>query len=151
VGSFEDTASEYLIKTGQFVTEIDPDINMDLHTFMRSSLRNNRLFRVVFSTSVIEHVEKDEEFLSDICELLEPGGLGIITCDFKNDWKAGDPVIVPDFRFYTEKDLKFRLGKIIQKHDCELVDCPDWTGKPDFNLGGFDYSFATFVFRKDNK
>ncbi len=36
---------------------------------------------------------------------------------------------------------------------CELVDTPKWDcPNPDFNyLGKYQYTFATFVFRKKNK
>jgi SAM-dependent methyltransferase len=155
VGCFEDTAYEVLHRYGLSVTGIDPDVNFYLHEFVRivGGEYNQSYpdkYDVIFSTSVIEHVPDDEQFMEDICLLLKPGGLGILTCDYNNNYKAGDLLPYSDLRFYTENDLKFRLGKIIHKHDCEFVDTPDWTGEPDFSHDGCNYSFATFAFRKNN-
>jgi len=147
VGSFEDTASSYLKKKhGYNIVDIDPQINTDLHYYVYHYADK---FDVVFSTSVIEHVPNDESFIEDICLSLKPGGLAILTCDYNNDYQKGDILPYSDVRFYTENDLKFRLGKIIAKFDCALVDCPDWSGKRDFIHDGCNYSFATYTFRKD--
>ena len=149
VGSFEDTASECLGVFGVPVVNIDSSLNHDLNKFTEVvGGEYPDSYGIVFSTSVIEHVDDDDQFLKDMCSLLEPGGLGIITCDFKDDWRVGDPVIVPDLRFYTKKRL-MGFKKTLKDCDCKLVDKPNWVGDPDFNLGGFDYSFATFVFRKN--
>lgn len=145
VGSFEDSSSAYLEKFNIPATNIDPDINVDLHTFLLST---KDTFDIIFSTSVIEHVEDDELFIKDICKLLTPDGIAILTCDFNNDYKIGDEVIYPDFRFYTEEDLNIRLRRIIEEYNCTLVGDVDWSGEPDFHLVGFDYSFATLMFRK---
>jgi SAM-dependent methyltransferase len=145
VGCREDTAYEYLTKLGYFITGIDPEVNCDLHTFYEQT---DDVFDVIFSVSVIEHVKDDEEFIDEICKLLKPGGLAILTCDFKNDYKKGDPLIYPDFRFYTEVDLGNRLRTIIENNNCTYVGTPNWYGKPDFQLDGFNYSFATIMFRK---
>lgn len=147
VGSFEDTAFECLLRYGLSAVGIDPDINYDLHSFRLKT--EPATFDIIFSTSVIEHVKDDEEFMEDICLLLKNGGLGIITCDFNNNYKAGDLLPYSDLRFYTEEDLRTRLTNIIRKHGCKLVDVPDWTGELDFSHDGCNYSFATFVFRKD--
>ena len=149
VGSFEDTASECLGKHGIVITNIDPDINMDLHTFMDSDYRNGRLFNVVFATSVLEHVGDDNEFIRDVCTLLTPGGLGVITCDFNNNYKVGDKLPYSNLRFYTKKDFT-KFKKILKELDCKLVDKPDWSGDPDFTHDGCSYSFGTFVFRKNS-
>lgn len=146
VGCFEDTAYETMLRDGKLVVGIDPDLNVDLHTY--TTRLHTGPFDVVFSTSVIEHVEDDEQFIKDVCFMLKPGGLAVLTCDFNNNYKPGDKLPYSDLRFYTEKDLKFRLGKIIHKAGCEWVDTPDWTGEPDFIHDGCNYSFATMVFRK---
>lgn len=146
VGSFEDSSSAYMEKLGIPVTNIDPDINVDLHTFLLST---KDTFDIIFSTSVIEHVEEDELFIKDICTLLSDGGVAILTCDFNNEYKIGDKVIYPDFRFYTEEDLNARLRQIIEDYGCTLVGDIDWSGEPDFHLVGFNYSFATLMFRKN--
>jgi len=146
VGSFEDTASECLALKGVPVVNIDPEINTDLHYYVYNHAIK---FDIVFSTSVIEHVQNDEEFIEDICLSLKKGGLAVVTCDFNNSYVEGNKLPSTDLRFYTENDLKFRLGKIIRKYDCSLVDCPDWSGEPDFIHEDINYSFATLVFRKE--
>lgn len=145
-GSYEDTANEYLKTLGLSITEIDPLLNVDLHKF---KLLAKDLYNIIFSTSVIEHVPDDEQFIADICSLLEPGGTAILTCDFKEGWKKGDPVHPLDCRFYTEYDLNVRLRAVLEMCDCRLVGEPMWKGRPDFFFDGFAYSFATLVFRKN--
>lgn len=143
VGSFEDTACEYLKRKGIKITAIDPLENMDLHTFRKQT---KETFDIIFSTSVIEHVKNDEEFISDMCLLLKLGGVCVLTCDFKDGWKSGDPVHPLDCRFYTEEDLNVRLHNIIKKYGYSLVGEPNWKGKPDFFFDGFAYNFATLTF-----
>ena len=147
VGSFEDTASEFLKILGFEVEEVDPMLNYDLETFVTKPTTRENSYDVIFSTSVIEHVEKDDEFLMLISDLLKPGGIAVLTCDFCDTYKVGDPKPAVDYRFYTQKDIKERLlSKII---DCSLVDEPHWDcPNPDFNYGGFNYTFGTIVLRK---
>lgn len=146
VGSFEDTASACLDAKGIYHIKIDPDVNnLDLHTFKESY---EGFFDIIFSTSVLEHVKNDVEFIGDMCSLLKSDGLGVITCDFNNSYKLGDKLPYSDERFYTKKDFsKFR--KIIKEYYCKLVDRGEWDGEPDFTHDGCNYSFATFVFRKE--
>lgn len=145
VGCYEDTAFEYLKALGANVAGIDPMYEYDLHTFTQA---HNIKFDVVFATSVIEHVANDEEFIHDICYLLKPNGIGILTMDFKDDYKKGDPLPATDVRFYTKYDLETRLHKILVDNDCELMEEPDWSDKDNFIYQGHQYSFATYVFRK---
>lgn len=146
IGSFEDTASACLAEFDAEVVNIDPSTNYDLHTFKQMFMGYE--YGIIFSTSVIEHVPDDEEFIQDICDMLEPGGLAVLTCDYNNSYKVGDKLPYSDLRFYTENDLKFRLGKIVHKNNCDFIDTPDWSGEPDFTHDGCNYSFATFIFRK---
>jgi SAM-dependent methyltransferase len=146
VGSFEDTACATLKASGTHVKEIDPDVNgLDLHKFF---LMAREKFDIIFSTSVLEHVKNDTLFIEEICKLLKQGGIAIITTDFKDDYKSGDPLPYSDERFYTSKDITVRLRQIINANDCELVDEPDYTDVDNFVYQGHTYSFATIVFRK---
>ncbi len=159
VGAYEDTASETLRKLGYNITEIDPlddiwspmnygdIIKSDLNTFYHNN--QHRKFDVVFSTSVIEHVEDDELFISQICKLLNSKGYGVLTCDFNNDYKPGDRKPVVDYRLYTIEDFVSRFSKILSDNDCVIVEPYNWSGSPDFDNGQAIYSFATFVFRKN--
>ena len=145
-GSYQDTAAELLRFSGIAVYDVDPVINCDLHTFKG---RAETKYDMVISTSVLEHTTNDEEFIADICDLLEPDGIAVLTCDFKDDYKAGDNVPYTSNRFYTTYDLTVRLPIILAQHGCSLVDVPDYTARDTFIWDGINYSFASFVFRKD--
>lgn len=145
VGSFEDTACEALKSYGRNIHEIDPEINISLDTFFKSTTQK---FDVVFSTSVIEHVGNDEIFLDQICKLIKPGGYGVLTCDFNNDYKIGDAKPKEDYRLYTKHDLLGRLNKILLDNGCSLYGEINYDAKPDFHYGGCVYSFATYTFVK---
>ena len=97
---------------------------------------------------IVEHVEDDELFIKQIYDLLAPGGTAILTCDYKDQYKPGDPLPPEDFRLYTQKDFKERLLPLIK--DGSLVDTPRWDcTDPDFAYAGCRYTFATLVFRKN--
>jgi hypothetical protein len=148
VGSYEDTASMALIKMGFEVEEIDPMINYYLQEFYTKPSTAKNYYQIIFSTSVIEHDPNDESFIKCISGLLAPGGIAVLTCDYKDGWRPGQPKPEVDARFYTKYDLEQRLLSYIP--DCELVDLPDWhCPNPDFNyLGKYQYTFATFCIRK---
>jgi SAM-dependent methyltransferase len=110
VGSFEDTACESLKKLGREIDAIDPVVNYDLETFSRLDTTVRGGYDVIFSTSVIEHVPDDEGFLQTILELLAPGGVAVLTMDYKDGWRPGDPKPAVDRRLYTREDL---LGRFI--------------------------------------
>ena len=155
VGCFEDTACATLdlYLKGRLIG-IDPGlpagetsagrIACDLHTFMRPPLP---LFDCVFATSVLEHVPDDGLFLAEMCEALAPGGLGLLTADYKADYEAGDPLPASNVRFYTPTEVE-RLGQILNGKGCGWVDAPDLCGEPDFVYQGHHYSFLGLAFRK---
>lgn len=146
VGCFEDTAFETLKKRDYNIIGIDPAIDFDLHSYLNGKRIGG--YDIAFSTSVIEHVKNDEEFIRDMCILLNNGGYGVLTTDFKEDYKKGDPLPYSDERFYTRYDLEVRLRGVIRSEECDLLDEPDYSGKDNFVYQGHHYSFATFVFRK---
>jgi SAM-dependent methyltransferase len=148
VGSYEDTASIGLQKMGYTVDEIDPMINYFLQEFYTKPTVKKESYDIVFSTSVIEHDPNDQTFMECIEGLLKPGGIAVITCDYKDGWKSGQPKPIEDARFYTKTDLTTRLLGYVPK--CDLVDDPQWDcANPDFNyLGKYQYTFASFVIRK---
>ena len=145
VGHYEDTAYETLLKDGIAMTAIDPVINMDLDKFFKTTQDK---FDIVFSTSVIEHVVDDEAFIGQICKLLNYAGVGILTCDFKESYKKGDPIPPEDVRLYTSHDITVRLREILQKNGCDLIAPVDYSGEPDFRYANVNYSFASLVFQK---
>jgi SAM-dependent methyltransferase len=148
VGAYEDTSYEYLSRRGMRIVAIDPVLNVNLHTFATSSEPSS--YNIIFSCSVIEHTHDDMEFIRDIINLLRPGGIGILTCDFKNNWKQGDRVPFTSNRFYTEQDLQGRFKDLLEEHKCHYVDTPRWSNqKYEFEWEGIRYDFATMVFRKE--
>jgi len=148
VGSYEDTASMSLIKMGFKVEEIDPMLNYSLQEYFTKPSTVKNSYDIIFSTSVIEHDLDDESFIKCIADLLAPGGMAIITCDYKDGWKPGEPKPEVDARFYTKQDLRDRLLPLMS--NCRLADEPQWDcPNPDFNyLGKYQYTFATFVVKK---
>ncbi|SRR5579862_3998031 len=148
VGGFEDTAAAGLKAMGVWFEDIDPAFNYDLHTFLTKPSTVKGGYDIVFSTSVLEHVEDDERFVRDIASLLAPGGLAILTCDYNDSYRPGKPIPPEDFRFYTQSDFRKRL--LPAAPDCSLVDEPRWEcPNPDFSYAGCAYTFATLVFRKN--
>jgi SAM-dependent methyltransferase len=146
VGSFEDTALETLRAHDPHLhlTAIDPALNYSLHDFQK---HNRDTFECVFSTSVIEHVPDDEQFVRDLCDCLTVDGVCILTADYRADWKPGDPLPATDVRLYTPADIE-RLGRVLESKGCYWIDQPDLAGAPDFHYQGHDYSFVALVFKK---
>ena len=126
-------------------------INYDLNTYFHKPSTLKGSYDIIFSTSVIEHVENDELFITQIAELLAPGGTAILTCDYNDQYHPGYPIPDVDFRFYTQKDFKERFLPLIK--DCSLVDEPQWDcSHPDFVYAGkYRYTFATLVFQKQQQ
>jgi len=148
IGSYDDTAAAALKKLGYRMDEVDPVLNYDLSTFMHKPSTIKGSYDIIFSTSVIEHVENDELFIKEIVELLAYGGTAILTCDYNDQYKPGDPIPKEDFRLYTQTDFKKRFLPLLK--DCSLVDAPQWDcPNPDFTYAGCRYTFATLVFRKN--
>jgi hypothetical protein len=150
VGAFEDTATALLRAEGLHPQEIDPAINHDLDTFVRLPSTQPASYDIIYATSVLEHVQDDERFVRQICGLLRPGGVAILTCDFNDRYRPGAPRPTVDYRLYTEHDLQVRLGQVLADGGCALLDTPRWKeGAPDFVYQGiWRYGFATLVFRK---
>lgn len=148
VGCYQDTASMSLIKMGCSVEEIDPMINYSLQEYVTKPSTVKGSYDIIFSTSVIEHDLDDESFIKCIADLLAPDGMAVITCDYKDGWKPGEPKPQCNARFYTQKDLRDRLLPLMG--NCRLIDEPQWDcPAPDFNyLGRYQYTFATIVVKK---
>lgn len=144
VGCHEDTAYYALKDNYGNVVGIDPIINYDLATYKANQ---NKKFDVVFSTSVIEHVDDDESFIADMCDLLNPGGYGVITCDFNDDY-PNVPKPTVDFRLYTMHDLTVRIPTILKSKGCTVVGDFDYHNRVDFQYEGCTYGFATLIFTR---
>jgi hypothetical protein len=149
IGSNEDTAAMSLIKMGFKVEEIDPTLNYYLQEYFTKPSTIKNSYNIIFSTSVIEHDPDDESFIRCISDLLAPDGVAVITCDYKDGWKLNEPIPECNARFYTQDDLRERLLPLMS--NCYLVDKPQWDCPfPDFYFGKYQYTFATFVVKKEN-
>lgn len=148
VGSYQDTACMALIKMGIVVEEIDPMFNYTLQEFVTKPDIIKGSYDIIFSTSVIEHDSDDKSFAECISELLAPNGIFVMTCDYKDGWKRGDPKPRVCARLYTKVDLEHRLLSYMT--NCKLIDEPNWEcPDPDFVFGNYKYSFASFVVKKE--
>jgi SAM-dependent methyltransferase len=153
VGCFEDTAFETLRATGTYVTGIDPESTdpgkrATLSEFSRITPKDwSTTYDCIFSTSVIEHVLDDGQFIRDLCDFLRPDGVCILTADYRADWKAGQPLPATDVRLYTPADIE-RIARVLESKGCYFVDPPNLEGAPDFHYQGHDYSFVALVFKK---
>jgi hypothetical protein len=147
IGSYEDTAAAALECIGVPLEAIDPVLNYDLNTFVHKPSTRGGGYDIIFATSVLEHVRDDKLFIQQMQYLLSPGGVGILTCDFQEGYRSGDPLPREDFRLYTRDDFTSRLLPAIP--DCALVGAPQWAcPAPDFFYAGCAYTFASLVFRK---
>lgn len=147
-GSHEDTCCAALKALNYNIVEVDPMYNSDLHTYCVS--HSYPQYDVVFSVSVIQQVQNDNDFVDDMCKLLKPDGTCVLTCDFNDSYKPGCMIIPScDFRFYTKEDLLERFGKILEKNDCYIEGEIDYSAPPDFLYEGrFLYTFGTLIFKK---
>lgn len=147
VGCYEDSAYTSLRRLGYDVIGIDPVVKYDLRTFVKEDRDAKSAFDIVFSTSVLEHVLEDEEFVGQIAELLRPEGYAVLTCDFNDTYKPGDRLPQRNHRFYTRRDLYERILPAMV--GCTPVDSPEWEGSnPDFNYEGCQYTFATLTLQR---
>ncbi|KAF0126449.1 MAG: hypothetical protein FD154_1100 [Elusimicrobia bacterium] len=148
VGSYEDTAAISLRKLGIKLEEIDPVLNYSLQEYFTKPTTVENSYDIIFSTSVIEHDPDDGAFVKCVDALLAPGGVAILTCDYLDGWRSGDPKPECNLRFYTKHDLQVRL--LAAMPNCSLVDVPNWDCvSPDFSyLNKYRYTFATFVVKK---
>jgi SAM-dependent methyltransferase len=148
IGSYEDTAVATLKAKGWQIEEVDPVINgRDLRDFFYDRQTRLGSYDLILSVSVLEHVEDDAEFVRMISDLLTPGGIAVMTVDFREGYRPSDPKPTVNHRLYTSERICETLLKAIP--ECALLDRPDWqSGVEDFEYQGCRYAFASLVFRK---
>lgn len=148
-GSYEDTAFETL-KAEEYPAEkligIDPTYGTTIETY-----KSDELFDIVFSTSVIEHVVEDFNFIEKLAEFVAKDGYLIVTCDFKREYIVGDSNCpTTSFRFYTPLRLQ-QIVDLLTPMGFVLADEPTWDeGEQDFEWEGHHYAFATLVAKRVN-
>jgi len=146
-GCFEDTAFQALWDGAWNITGIDPVVNTGMEAY--AAMNPGKQFDLIFATSVLEHVRDDLAFLESMVSMIRPGGHGLLTVDFKDDWIPGRPLPATCHRFYTALDLTSRIVPFLQSKACHLLYPPDWgRSVNDFSYEGIDYCFATIAFKK---
>jgi hypothetical protein len=144
VGCYDDTCWIALKQQGWNILGIDPVYNSNLEDYWQNNPTES--FDIVFSTSVIEHVPDDEEFIFQCNNLIKLGGVGLLTCDYKESATKGDCIPGANERFYSY-DAMIALAKAIAPS--KLLDVDDWQGHPaDFHHAGHSYAFATMGWSK---
>jgi Methyltransferase domain. len=147
IGDCQDVVVGCLQRSGYAVEEVDPLVNYALSMYMTKPTCRRSSFDVVFAASTIEHVANDGQFLKEIEELLIPGGIAILTCDFNDHVFPGGGMLTANRRLYSRRDILDRLVPMISR--CELVDSPKWDrsnlGVP---CGKYRHTFASLVFRR---
>lgn len=148
IGSYEDTTVAVLRAKGFRIEEVDPQVNgLDLDAFMRSPEAVPQSYDMVLCVSVLEHVERDRDFVRAAADLLAPGGVAIFTVDFSNRYPVLGRKPNADQRLYTTGRLRDVLMAALP--DCALLDRPSWDdGEDDFDYEDCRYAFASWVFRK---
>jgi hypothetical protein len=137
VGYDEDPVFFYLKKKDIKVSGIDPRFNYDLHSFM---VQTTEKFDIIFATSVMQHVEDKEQFISDFGMLLKPSGSGILTVDFLEN----QPIVNITDQFLTANGIKngIRMGREKRMELRRLQDQQVKTVQ-NFNKPSSDYRLYT--------
>lgn len=150
VGAYEDTAYEFL-KLDKYVNilGIDPYWGNDPFELYQWHARHD----CVFATSVLEHTADPKKFVTKMMEAIKPSGIGILTCDYCEDWPEGAK-ISPEHTMFNHKWM-VSLMDIVMANGGELVgeELPAWGKNPKhFHYNGkWHYDFATMVFKKKEK
>ena len=147
IGSHADTAYAAVLARGLDVVGIDPaEGTGTLADYTEAHPEAEGAFDVAFSTSVIEHDPHDVLFIEQAWALVKPGGVLLLTTDFKPATHPGDCIPGSNERFYNSQMLQDLLAHV---EGGTALDPPDWSGHPDFHLAGHVYAFATMGVRKD--
>jgi SAM-dependent methyltransferase len=98
-------------KAFKYLKSLDVNvINIEVDKLNSFKVHTTLDFDIIFSISIIEHIENDEQFIRDICELLKGGGFGILTTDFFENFSMVDNVTD---QFLTANGIKngIRMGR----------------------------------------
>lgn len=166
----------YLASLGHVVDAVDPDADANAlrnriaaksgmgHRFRAEeemAKPDKATYDIITCISVVEHVENEGSLLPQLVELLKPGGLLHVTCDFYEryiEYPDANRTLVPDrenhtdSRIYDVQSLYQRLiiplagcgMHLIGDTNFENVDVRDPSYRPVRGL----YTFARLFFRK---
>ncbi len=149
IGGHEDPIGPALIQMGYKVRITDPDPRVDglsSRDVWLDSLRTGQLYDIVICCSVIEHVEKDVEFVHHLYQVLKPGGVAFLTTDYYEDWEPGIVKPTPDVRLYSSERMRLLAAQLPEG---SLLDPPTWgPQEPYFTFETARYSFCSLAFLK---
>ena len=143
IGSYEDLLALALKRLGAYVEEVDPNLNFLLEDFIQKPAEDGVKYDLIFSISVLEHVENDINFLK-ICESkLKKGGFQYHTFDYLPHYKNLPPT---HYRFYSDTYVE-KIRKLLlfsrmygeQDYKNYLLD---------FNYNNLTYCFASILFER---
>jgi SAM-dependent methyltransferase len=145
VGGFEDPIGPALRELGYDVDISDPHLDgRDARAVWLDSVRSGRRYDVVVCCSVLEHAADEAQFVRQLYQVLHPGGVALLTTDFRDDWQEGMPA--PDQRLYTAERLRWLAGQLPEG---SLLAPPSWGPcEPYFEFNGVRYCFCSLAFRR---
>jgi SAM-dependent methyltransferase len=147
IGGYEDPIGPSLQQLGFDVTITDPFIDgRSSDDVLVDSIRDSKVYDLVISCSVIEHVEQDFDFVKAIYELLAPGGTALLTTDYRDGWNPSIRKPSSDVRLYTSERLRM-LAAILPPE--AFANACDWQPVPPyFHCDDSDYGFCSLTFRR---
>lgn len=147
IGGYEDPIGPALRDLGFNVTITDPQVDgKNAHAVWCDAIRSGQRFEIVVSCSVIEHVADDARFVVQLYHLLKPGGVALLTTDFRADWKPDMRPPIADSRLYSPERLLWLAANL---PDGALLHAPTWAPyEPYFDFDGVRYGFCSLAFRK---
>lgn len=143
IGSYEDLLTLTLKRLGVFVEEVDPNINFTLEEFISKPTEKDKKYDIIFSISVLEHVEDDIEFLRTCEEKLSIGGVQFHTFDFLES-----PEFIPSthFRMYSRKSISLIDTALSRSR---MYGAQDYSNaRYDFFYNQLHYCFASIFFER---
>ena len=131
VGGYDDPTGPALSKLGFQVRIIDPKIdgNEARNIWLETLLKTGRLYDIIASCSVMEHVPDDVSFVYHLYALLKPGGIAFLTGPFQeveeDEEDETEEIIDPDLvpRLYTVNRLDNLVRHVPER---ALLDAPTW-------------------------
>lgn len=146
IGNFQDPTYESLYKLGYNIAGVDPVLNYTLDNFIKKKSTIKRSYNLIFATSVLEHIKDDINFLNKCQILLDKGGILILTCDYKNDYKINDPLPGTNFRFYNRESINIILKKFPYLKPIDTLDLD--TDNKNYYGDNIKYTFCCLVLKK---
>ncbi len=152
VGGYDDPTGPALSKLGFQVRIIDPKIdgNEARNIWLETLLKTGRLYDIIASCSVMEHVPDDVSFVYHLYALLKPGGIAFLTGPFQeveeDEEDETEEIIDPDLvpRLYTVNRLDNLVRHVPER---ALLDAPTWD-RCDPDLCRTEPGFCSLAFRK---